>query len=282
MRIFQVLMTLSVLALLSCSGTRFYKPGKLSAEEHIVRMKANFAGFSEIGLSYNAQLESRETGQIPFKIDLLWSEDDFVLDLKTPFGGELAQIRCKPKGAQVGEIIGVEAGDRLGKNLSKALKRVKDPTLRNLLDRGLEALKGKDKKLEGGFDVELSDPRLAPIMSLIDMGRFSDFIHNSPCNRDVIGRWFWGALIPGSDADFNYDPHNGNPESSFSSGDTVWVIDELSGFCKEMRTPGFVIQNSDFEKKKKSWLPRKIRIVETDSSRQLILNRRRLQLEYAE
>jgi len=247
-----------------------------------LRMLDNFTRFSRIELAYSAQLESRETGQIPFKLELIWSTDDFNLLLKTPFGGDLAEIRCKPEGASSNQLLGIEAGNRLGSNISRALKRVKDPTLRSLLDRGLSALKGTNDKLDGGFAIELSDDRLIPLMSLIDMGRFSEFLHESPCCRNVIGGWFWGALIPGKDAVFKYENGIDDPVSSFASGDTIWVIDNVSGICKEMRTPGLIVKALDIEKKKKCWLPRKIKIIETDSARQLILNRRRLNLEYSE
>jgi hypothetical protein len=271
--------TIFSLLLFSCSGLRYYQPGKLNGLEHINRMRANFDSISQIEISYNAQLVSRKLGQVPFKIELDWNEDDFSLMLKTPFGGELATLSCQPDVPLTEQKLDAEAGNRLNRNIARAIKRVKDPTLRNLLGQGLDALKGKDEKLDGGFSINLADERLAPLLTMIDMGRFSDFIHNSPCKREHISRWFWGALVPGENSIFHFESTDGTPLSSFVSGDTTWVIDNKSGFCQEMQIGKFSIQALDFHRVKKCWLPKRIRIVERDSARQLTLNRRRLKVE---
>ncbi len=266
-----------LLLLLALACTRpAWRPGETpDAEELRRRMTANFSGIRRIELSWRAQWESPRTGPLPFRLDLDWSMEGARLWIRTPFGGELAELSCSSVAGEDpgGAGLGFEAGSSLGRILARAAAGIKEPALRGLAERGLESLLEGDR--DRGFEIRLADERMAGLLGLLEAGILSDLVRGEVCSRSRLGPWLWGELLPGREARIRTTGSNHTGELQFFHGDTTWVVDPHSGLCREMRLPGLVLSLQGLEG---SRLPRGIRITRAEDRQQLVLERRRMKL----
>lgn len=256
------LLLLVLLLGFGCAGKRFQLD---QASEALIRerMQKNFAAFESLEISWRANLESRRLGQIPFRMDLDWSSDSILVVIRSPFGGELARLRGRPGG------FAAASGDRLPSWLRRAARSIDSPAINNLLESGLESLFGNDS---GPYKLELSDPALAPLLNLAAPQLPGDWLEEGLLAREDVGPWLWGAWQPPADA--RWDPDS----LSFNRGGDQWRLDPQTGFCSHVAHDGWIIELSDFRRRKGCWLPAHIVFLREDRSEKLVLARRSLNL----
>lgn len=241
------------------------RPERMDAEALRALVEANWAPVERIEVQWTALLEAPGVGVAPFRMDVDWSADGVRLELKTPFGGDLATLSCRP-----GESVGAQGGSKLKKNVERALGRVGDGRLRGLLEAGAEALfKGDDRP---GFRLELKDPALAPLLAALEPQIPGGWLEKGRCDREALAPWLWGEWRPAAGAEWR-------PAGlDWALGDSVWTVDSRRGLPEAVRVDGLEIALADWTKQKKVWLPGRMEIVDRDARRRLVLERRGLRI----
>jgi hypothetical protein len=241
---------------LGCRRT-MVRPERLDEADMRAWIGDNFAALEGLEQSWRGVYE--EGGQrIPFRLDLWWNADSTRLSLLSPFGGELAVLRCRP------DAVGAAPGASLGGWLSRAARLLEDEDLGGLLDLGAGWL--ADSR-GAGVEVDLKDPALAPLLALIGAQLPGHLLAGGLCRRESLAPWLWGEWLPPAEAVWR-------PADRQFVQAAPWRVHPRVGLVERAEREGWVMELDEFERTDGIWLAGRLRLGTPDGARRLTLQNR--------
>jgi len=235
------------------------RPGRLDEAAMRARIAGNFDGLRRLEQSWRGVYEDGER-RLPFRLDLDWCPDSARLALCSPFGGELAVLRCGAAKAP-----SARTGSSLGGWLARAAAALPDPALGSWLERGARWLEGRP---DAGLDLEVRDPALVPLLALALDRLPGELREGGLCRRESLAPWLWGEWRPSAEAAWR------PADLLFAVPEGRWRVHARVGLVERAERDGWVAELDDFTRAEGVWLPGRISLSQPAEGRRVVLQSR--------
>jgi len=263
---FPLLLALILLVAGSACRRALVRPERLDEPAMRAWIDRNFAPLTGLEQSWRAVYEG-DGQRVPFRLDLDWCADSTRLGIYSPFGGELALLRCRP-----GQVA-ARPGNSLGGWLDRAAHAMEGKPLGALLEKGANLLDGG---VGPGVELQVKDPTLAPLLMVLGNRLPGKLLQGGLCERGSVAPWLWGEWRPPTGA--SWDPQR----LLFTRGADQWRVNAEIGLVDEVRVGDWEMELDEFEAVDGLWLAGRLRIQERggaeEEGRRLVLQSRQRRL----
>jgi hypothetical protein len=264
-----LLLALAVLLLGSACRKSLVRPERLDEGAMRAWIQGNYAPLMGLEQSWRAVYEG-DGQRVPFRLDLAWCVDSTRLEILSPFGGQLASLRCRPGGFQA------ESGRSLGGWLERAAQALDGKALGGLLDQGARLLRGGVGK---DVEVDLKDPTLAPLLLVLGQRLPGQLLDGGLCRREQVAPWLWGEWLPPAGARW------AARELVFTRGADWWRVHPDNGLVEAAQVGNWTMELDEFQAVDGVWMAGRLRLTERakagEEARSLVLQSRERRLHKA-